>query len=62
MNNTEKEAETQAEGEVSSPQGARPGTRSRDPGTTTRAKGRRPTTEPPRRPSVLLLISAQVMI
>ena len=46
----EKEAETQAEGEAGSMQGARRGTRSRDPRIAPWAKGRRQTAEPPRDP------------
>ena len=44
----EREAETQAEGEAGSMQGARCGTGSRDSRITPWAKGRRQTTEPPR--------------
>ena len=40
MRDTEREAETQAEGEAGSMQGAPCGTRSRDPWITTWAKGR----------------------
>ena len=47
----ERDAETQAEGEVDSMQGARRGTRSRDSRITPWAKGRRSTTEPPRDPN-----------
>ena len=47
----EREAETQAEGESGSMQGAQGRTRSRDPGIMPWAKGRRPTTEPPTCPS-----------
>ena len=43
------EAETQAEGEAGSMQGAQCGTRSQDPRITSWAKGRRSTTEPPGR-------------
>ena len=50
MRNTEREAETQSQGEASSRRGARCGTRSRDPGIMTWAKGRCLTTEPPRCP------------
>ena len=46
----EREAETQAEGEAGSMQGARRGTRSRDPGVTPWVEGSRSTTEPRRRP------------
>ena len=48
-----REAETEAEGEAGSLQGARCGTRSRDPGITPWAEGRHSTTEPPRRPPPL---------
>ena len=51
MRDTQREAETQAEGEGGSPQGAQCGTRSQDPGTMPRAKGRCSTTEPPWCPS-----------
>ena len=51
MRDTQKEAETQAEGETGSLQGAWCGTRSHYPGITPWAKGRRSTTEPPRRPN-----------
>ena len=48
---TQREAETQAEGgEANSVQGAQCGTQSQDPAITPWAKGRRSTTEPPRRP------------
>ena len=40
MRGTEREAETQAEGEAGSLQEARRGTRSQDPGITTRVNGR----------------------
>ena len=52
MRETEREAETQREGEAGSMQGARCGTWSRDPWVTTWAEGRRSTAEPspPRRP------------
>ena len=45
-----REAETQAEGEAGSLQGAQCGTQSQDPGVTTWAKGRRQTAAPPRDP------------
>ena len=46
-----REAETQTEGgEAGFMQGARRGTRSQDSSITPQAKGRRSTTEPPRRP------------
>ena len=48
----EREAETQAEGEVGSTQGARPGTQSRVSRITPWAEGRRSTAEPPRDPVV----------
>ena len=50
MRDTERGAETQAEGEVGSTQGAQCRTQSQDPGIMPWAKGRCPTTEPPRRP------------
>ena len=46
----EREAETQAQGEEGSMQGARCGTRSWDTRITPWAEGRSPTAEPPRRP------------
>ena len=49
MRDPEREAETQAEGEAGSLQGAWCGTQSRDHRITPWAKGRRATTEPPRR-------------
>ena len=49
-----KEAETRAEGEAGSLQGARCGTRSQGPGITTWAKGRCSTTETPRCPYLLV--------
>ena len=55
MRDTEKETETQAEGEVGSLRGARRGTQSQDPGITPWAKGRRSTAEPPRGPCKLAL-------
>ena len=48
----EREAETQAEGEAGSMQGARWGTRSRDPGVTPWAKGRCQTAESPGDPQL----------
>ena len=48
MRRTQREAETQAEGEAGSLQGARWRTQSQDPGITSRAKGRHLTMEPPR--------------
>ena len=56
MTDTEREAETQAEGEAGSMQGAWWGTWSQDPGTTTWAKERCSTTEPPRCPSLVLYL------
>ena len=50
---TQKEAETQAEGEAGSLRGARCRTWFQDPGIMTWAKGRCSTTEPPRCPSIL---------
>ena len=49
-----REAETQAEGEAGSMQGARCGTRSWDSRITPWAKGRRSTAEPPRDPHVCI--------
>ena len=46
----EREAETQEEGEAGSKPGARRRTGSRDSRITPWAKGKRPITEPPRRP------------
>ena len=54
MRNTQKEAETQAEGEAGSMQGARYGTRSWNSEIMPRAKGRHSTTEPPRRPHCVI--------
>ena len=51
MRGTEREAETQAEGEAGSIQGARCGTGSRDSGIMPWAEGRCSTAEPPRWPS-----------
>ncbi|CAD7689539.1 unnamed protein product [Nyctereutes procyonoides] len=48
----EREAETQAEGEVGSMLGARRGTRSQDSRIAPWAKGRRQTAEPPRDPPI----------
>ena len=50
MRDTEKEAETQAEGEAGSLQGAQRRTQSQDPRIPTWAKGGGSTTEPPRSP------------
>ena len=50
MRDAEREAETQAEGEAGSLQGAQWGTRSQDPGNIPWAKGRCLTAEPPRSP------------
>ena len=50
MTDPEREAETQAEGEAGSMQGAGCGTQSRDPGVTAWAGGRCSTTEPPKCP------------
>ena len=50
MIDTEREAETQAEGEAGSMQGARRGTRSRVSRIMPWAEGRRQTAEPPRDP------------
>ena len=55
MRDTQRETETQAEGEASSMQGARCGIRSRNPGITAWAKGRCSTTEPPRCPQLHIL-------
>ena len=49
---TQRVAETQAEGEAGSLWGAQCGTRSQDPRITPSAKGRRSTTEPPRCPQL----------
>ena len=53
MRDTEREAETQAEGEAGSLWGAQCGTRSWDPRIMPGAEGRRSTAEPPRKPSSL---------
>ena len=50
MRDTEREAETQTEGEAGSMQGARCGTQTQESGIMLWAKGRRPTTEPLRCP------------
>ena len=52
MRDTEREAETLAEGEAGSMQGARWGTRSQDPGSRPEPKARRSTTEPRRCPKL----------
>ena len=52
----DREAETQAEGEADSTQGARCGTQSRDSKIMSWAKGRHSTTEPPRLPNDILLL------
>ena len=52
---TEREAETLAEGEAGSMQGARCRTRSWDSGITHSAEGRHSTAEPPRRPNNFLI-------
>ena len=54
MRDTEREAETQAEGEAGSLRGARCGTRSRDLGVTPWAEGGCSTAEPAARPSTNL--------
>ena len=51
MSDTQREAETQVEGEAGSMQEARCGTRSQDMGIMPWAKGRCSTAEPPRCPS-----------
>ena len=53
---TQREAETQAEGEAGSTQGARCRTRSQVSRIMLWAKGRRPTTEPPRLPHPYILM------
>ena len=50
MRNTERGAETQAEGEAGTLQRARCGTQTRDPGIMTGVEGKCSTTEPPRCP------------
>ena len=55
MRDTEKEAETQAEGEAGSLRGPRCGTRSQDPGITPWTEGRCSTAEPPERPRTMPL-------
>ena len=54
----EREAETQAEGEAGSMQGARRGTRSQDPRITTCTKGRHSTTGYPGAPEYEFLLSS----
>ena len=56
VRDTEREVETQTEGEAGSPRGARCGTWSQDPGVTTWAKGRCSTTEPPRCPYIWIFL------
>ena len=56
MRDTQREAETQAEGEADSSQGARRGTRSRDRDPAA-AKGSRSSAEPPRRPVYLAFLT-----
>ena len=56
MRDTEREAETQAEGEAGSMQGAQYRTRSQDPRITTGAKGRGSTTEPSRCPKTTQVV------
>ena len=53
MRDTQREAETQAEGEAGSLQGAQCRTWSQDSRITLGAKGRRSTTEPPWRPEII---------
>ena len=53
MRDREREAETQAEGEASSRQGAPCGTQSQDSKIMPWAKGRRQTAKPPRDPLLL---------
>ena len=55
MRDTEREAETQAEREAGSMQGAQCETRSQDSRTTPQAEGRHPTAEPSRDPRQFLL-------
>ena len=55
MRDTEREAETQAEGEAGSSRGARSVTGSQDSRIKTSSKGRHSIAEPPRRPNVTLL-------
>ena len=57
---TQRERQTQAEGEAGSLQGARCRTRSQDAGTMTRAKDRCSTTEPPRCPNILYIVVHQL--
>ena len=59
MRDTQIEAETQAEGEAGSPQGARCGIRSQDPEITPWAEGRCSTAKPPRRPTFCLFTQTQ---
>ena len=58
----EREAETQAEGEAGSMQGARRGTRSRVSRIASWAKGRRQTAEPPRDPCRFLFYQRRSLV
>ena len=62
VRDTEREAETQAEGEAGSMQGARCGTRSQYPEIMTSAKGRCSTAEPPRHPNIPLLLKSKATL
>ena len=58
---TEREAETQAEGEAGFLQEARYGTQSRDSGIMAWVEGKHSTTESPRHPYMIVLITKQVL-
>ena len=57
MRDTEREAETQAEGEAGSMQGPQCGTQSQNPGITPRSEGRCSTTKPPRHPCLFTTLT-----
>ena len=57
MRDTDREAETWAEGEAGSLQGTQRGTGSQDPGITPQAKDRHTTAEPPGCPVYLVLMT-----
>ena len=62
MRDTEREADTQAEGEAGSMKEAGCGTWSQDPGIMPWAKGRRQTAEPPRYPSFVNFVSSLSLV
>ena len=61
LRDTERETETQAEGEVGSLRGAQCGTQSRDPRVRSWAKGRCSTAEPPRCPPKMPFLNKNVL-